>query len=128
MKTYRSNSIVHIGVVKPNGDRVRVSFDALTGGGSLYSTVDKGIQYGLEHHVGYGKIFRLDETVVEEQTLSPAVQIEEEESKTIAVNVTNLDDAKEYLVEKFGLSRTKLRSKAAILEAAEVNGVEFTGI
>lgn len=128
MKVYRSNSIVHICVIKPNGDRVRISFDALTGGGSQYSTDDEGIQYGLEHHAGFRKIFRLDETVVDERPQSPVSQTEVEEPKVLSVNVSNLDDAKEYLVEKFGLSRTKLRSKAAIVAAAEENGIEFTGI
>lgn len=128
MKTYRSNSIVHIGVIRPDGSKVRVSFDALTGGGSIYSTADKGIQHGLEHHAGFGKIFHIDETVADEQPQSPVTQPKEEEPKVIVVNVSNLDDAKEYLVEKFGLSRTKLRSKSAILDAAGANGIEFTGI
>jgi hypothetical protein len=128
MKTYRSNSIVHIGVIRPNGSKVRVSFDALTGGGSLYSTADEGIQYGLEHHIGFGKIFRLDESVVDDQPVSPVAQDEEVKPQVLVVNVSNLDDAKEYLVEKFGLSRTKLRSRAAILDAAGENGIEFVGI
>lgn len=128
MKTYRSNSIVHIGVIRPNGSKVRVSFDALTGGGSLYSTADEGIQYGLEHHSGFGKIFRLDESVIDDQPVLPVAQDEEVKPQVLVVNVSNLDDAKEYLVEKFGLSRTKLRSRAAILDAAGENGIEFTGI
>jgi hypothetical protein len=128
MKTYRSNSIVHIGVIRPNGSKVRVSFDALTGGGSLYSTSDEGIQYGLEHHIGFGKIFRLDESVIDDQPVSPVAQDEEVKPQVLVVNVSNLDDAKEYLVEKFGLSRTKLRSRAAILDAAGENGIEFIGI
>lgn len=44
------------------------------------------------------------------------------------IHVDSLDDAKEYLSEHFGISRTKLRSKKVILEAAAANSVVFVGI
>lgn len=44
------------------------------------------------------------------------------------IHVDSLDDAKEYLSEHFGISRTKLRSKKAILDAAAANSVVFVGI
>ena len=52
----------------------------------------------------------------------------EEATGLTKVPVTCLDDAKEYLSEKFGISRTKIRSKKAIEEAAAENGIEFVGI
>lgn len=79
-----------------------------------------------------------DETNNDEGTEDADAEGEEEDtneaettdapSDLIQVNVTDPDDAKDYLCEKFGYSRTKLRSLKAIKEAALVNGVEFVGI
>jgi hypothetical protein len=44
------------------------------------------------------------------------------------VEVSSAEDAKEYLIDKFGISRTKLRSIAAIKEMAASKGIEFIGI
>ena len=52
----------------------------------------------------------------------------EAEGNFTKITITCLDDAKDYLSEKFGISRTKLRSKKAIEEAAADNGIEFVGI
>ena len=48
--------------------------------------------------------------------------------KVTKVEVSSLDDAKEYLKENFNVAASKLRSRAAILEQAEANGIEFVGI
>ena len=44
------------------------------------------------------------------------------------VQVSCLDDAKDYLSDKFGISRTKLRSQEGIEKAAAANGVRFIGL
>lgn len=41
------------------------------------------------------------------------------------VHVDSLDDAKEYLNEKFGIAKSQLRSKTAILNAAAEHSVAF---
>lgn len=51
-----------------------------------------------------------------------------EVAKIEVVKVTDLQDAKDYLAEKFGISRTLLRSKEAIMAKAKANGLEFEGI
>lgn len=48
--------------------------------------------------------------------------------KVQKVEVSSLDDAKEYLKENFNVAASKLRNRAAILEQAEANGIEFVGI
>ena len=50
------------------------------------------------------------------------------QSNEKVVDVASLDDAKAYLVDNFGISRTKLRSKKQIEEAAAANGVVFNFI
>lgn len=44
------------------------------------------------------------------------------------VHVDSLDDAKEYLNEKFGIAKSQLRSKTEILNAAAEHSVVFDGI
>lgn len=44
------------------------------------------------------------------------------------VTVSDLAAAKDYLADKFGISRTTLRSKKAIVEQAAAKGIEFVGL
>ena len=53
---------------------------------------------------------------------------ENENGNLIKVHVTDLASAKDYLADKFGISRTSLRSTKAILEQAASHGCEFEGI
>lgn len=52
----------------------------------------------------------------------------EEESTLRKVQVSDLAAAKDYLADTFGISRTVLRSKKAIVEQAAANGIEFEGL
>lgn len=124
-KRYTSSARVVISVVADNGSNMRLAFNPLTGGGSYFETSDAQLQKAIEQNVNYGKTFVGMQ--VEEQA-APVPVAKEEPKGPKQVGVASLDDAKEYLAEKFGISRTKLRSKAAILAAAEENGIEFTGI
>lgn len=44
------------------------------------------------------------------------------------VTVSDLAAAKDYLADKFGISRTTLRGKKAIVEQAAAKGIEFVGL
>lgn len=59
MKKYSSNSVISISVTLPNKKSTRISFSALSDGSSVYYTTDKDVQWALEHHYKYGKLFRL---------------------------------------------------------------------
>lgn len=69
-----------------------------------------------------------DGAEAEQGEAEEAVQPEVGATGLKQIHIDNLDDAKEYLCDHFGLSRTKLRSKKAITEAASANGVAFVGI
>lgn len=68
------------------------------------------------------------------QRASRASKTHEAEAKPVdseavkSVEVSSLDDAKEYLKDNFDVSSSKLRTRAAILEQAKANGIEFVGI
>ena len=45
--------------------------------------------------------------------------------KKVQVKVSSVEDAKDYLVDKFGIASSKLRTRAACIAAGEENGIEF---
>lgn len=44
------------------------------------------------------------------------------------VKVSDIATAKDYLADKFGISRTSMRSTKAIMEQAAAHGIEFEGL
>lgn len=133
MKKYIAKSHVAVCVTYADGSHKHISFSPKTNGGSVYYSDDETEQSALESHPRFGKLFRIDTTpapVVEqpvETKEETAVRDEEGHSLTV-ITVSDLAAAKDYLCDKFGLSRTKLRSSAAILAAAKENGIQFAGI
>lgn len=183
LKKYQSKSSISLSVLMNTGKSVHVSFDSLTGGGSIFYTDDEELQEALAKHHKYGRLFKevelvkpvaepapkkkpvvkeeevedvedidevddtedeVDETEYEtteenaedeatedEATEENAEEVQEQEAPVATgkqIHVTNLEDAKNYLADNLGVSRTKLRSKKAILEVAETNGIVFVGI
>lgn len=49
------------------------------------------------------------------------------DNEVTEVEVASLEDAKAYLIERFGLNASALRSKKSILSAATVNRIIFVG-
>lgn len=127
-KEYKAKSHVSLNVTLPNGKNTHVSFEALTGGSSVYVTSNPMIQQGLESHPKYGRLFKLtnvrNEEVKAEKPAEP-VELPKAKTNTKTIDVPSLEDAKAYLVETFGISRTKLRSRKQIEDAAAANGIEF---
>lgn len=138
IKRYMAYSHVCINVALNGGGVLHVAFEPITGGGSVFYTADSQVQEALENHNRFGKLFFLDEEISEE------VQGEKEKETPVSeeakdgdndtqgtlqeITVTCADDAKDYLSEHFGVSRTKMRSIKAIQEVASVNGIVFVGL
>ena len=138
IKKYTSKSTIAINVPLGEGKNIHVSFGAVTGGGSVYYTNDEALQAALENHHQYGRLFKLQETIDEQpptvDTPESGEEATDKPTETLhadagsVVHVDGLDDAKEYLCEHFGISRTKLRTKKSILDAASSSGIAFDGI
>jgi len=125
IKTYKSNSSISISVVLPGtGKSLHVAFSPLSDGSSTFATADANIQKAIERHYRFGSMFFEIETPKEPER----VQQKEEEQKPLTVKVTDLDSAKDYLAETYGVSRTQLRTQRAIEAAAAANGIVFEGI
>lgn len=134
IKKYTAKTQVCVNIVMPGGKSLHVSFTSVTGGSSVFYTSDENVQNGLEHHCKFGKLFKLEDTIDETQSMTPApvdtpnTEEDNSEDKLTEIVVNCPDDAKDYLSEKFGASRTKLRSVKAIKETAAAFGIVFNGI
>lgn len=183
MKTYTASTNISVSIVLRNGMSKRISFSPMTDGRSVFYTSDQEIQWGLEHHYKFGKLFTLDVQPKIEQPKTvkksdkrhakgksrasrkaeaPAVEIPEElhddalaetavdnespeaddsgiddtvDSETdevddladeiTVVSVSDPDEAKDYLADKFGISRTKLKTCEIIEATARDFGLTF---
>ena len=146
LKKYQAKSHVSLSVPLESGHSAHVSFSPVTGGGSVFYTDSASLQWGLEHHPKFGRLFRLEQSVDDGQSGQDVLAVEdvsdgqsgqdilavEDVSDGPAVNTDVLsvevscnDDAKDYLAERFGVSRSKLRNRAEIEGVALSHGVMF---
>ena len=133
IKTYTANSHISINVVLPNKSNMHVSFVPLSDGRSMYSTNDENVQRGLERHYNFNKLFFLSES--EEQNEAESETAKDDtiddganDDGLLVVEVSDLAEAKNYLADKLGLSRTKLNSSEKIINEAAAHGIEFVGL
>ncbi len=112
----------------------RIVFDGQSRGTSVYSTRDAKEQKALENHYWFkeGKFWIL-EAVDEKKAAAEAKKKAEEKAKKEAeeektYQVTDFADAKEYLADTFGVSRTKMKTKADVLAVAQEHGVKLEGL
>ena len=149
IKTYKANTNVSINVVLPSKKNLHISFVPLSNGSSTFTTDNEEIMNAIECHYNFGKLFRLHSVQGESKKKAtkavemPAKKEEKAEDKPAdntstegadtdtelkQVTLSDLAAAKDYLADKFGISRTTLRSKKAIVEQAAANGIEFVGL
>jgi hypothetical protein len=119
-KIYKSGSILHISIILPNGASRHISFNDAANGTSSLITDDKDMQEGLESHHGFGTMFTCED-INESKEKEPTDVI----VKTNIVEVSDLQEAQDYLIDKFNISRTKIRSEASVNKVAKSNGIEF---
>lgn len=136
IKHYSSDSHIALNVVLKNGKSTHISFIPLSNGGSVFSTDIKDIQDGLERHYRFGSLFTLigtenENTVEENDTVNVAETADSEDTDTNGlrkIKVSDIGEAKDYLADTFGISRTSLRGMKSILEAAETHKIVFEGL
>ena len=132
MSKFQSKSHVAINVVLANGTNVHVTFMEVTGGGSVYYTNNQEIADALRRHQKFGKLFK-EVAMPEPKPVAPVKKQAATEKpaedggagKTENVKeFANNEDAKDYLAERYGISRSKMRTKAAIEEVAKGLGIK----
>lgn len=146
-KTYKANTNVSINVVLASKKNLHISFVPLSDGSSVFTTDNADVQRAIESHYNFGRLFRLkDERRSQKmnEVVSEAVAMTKEEDESPKredavdgdvddgvlrkVQVSDLSDAKDYLAESFGVSRTAMRNAKSILDKAAECGIEFVGI
>lgn len=127
IKTYKSATDVYINVKLSSGKFKHIGFMPLTRNGSIFTTDNKELQEGIEKHPGFGKMFHLSDTQTKSKTQSVS-NTQTSESRVTKVKVSDIEDAKDYMAETFGISRTMMRTISTIKTLAKANGIEFDGI
>lgn len=115
-------------------ERMRIVFEGKTMGNSVYMTRDPNVQKSIESHYWFNDKFFLAESIDEkkeaaEEKKKAAAKTKKkvaDEKKTHVV--TDVEDAKDYLAETYGVSRSKMKTKEDILEIAKEKGVELEGL
>lgn len=127
---YTAKTHVAISVPMPNGTNVHISFTPQTGGGSVFYTNNNQLAEAIEKHNKYGKLFKKDaekpvKVVRTKENASKEAVAEPKEPKKKKLSFACYEDAKDYLVDTVGISRTKLRTKTAIQSAAKANDIDL---
>lgn len=131
-KHYKSKTSISINVVLKSKKSMHIAFTAQSDGSSVYTTDNPDVQYALEHHYKYGKLFKLvsteSEADIKAKQEAEKAAANEKKDEMRKVNVSDLAAAKDFLADTFGISRTSLRSEKSIMEAAKANNIEFEGL
>lgn len=132
-KKYQAGTDLSFSVMVGN-ERVRVVFEGKTMGCSIYGTRDEKLQKAIESHYWFNDKFFLKEAVDEKKEAAEAKKRAAVKTKKKAAEekkthiVTDFEDARDYLAETFGVSRSKLKTKEDILSIAKEKGVELEGL
>ncbi len=121
------------GGVYQRSTHTRIVFRPDTLGKSTYTTDNEELQKKLEECPLFNVRFFLDSTVTEEEVnakkeAEKAAAEEAAKVEPTKVEVSDASEAKQYLVDKYGLSRTQIRTLSDIKKYAERNNIEFVGI
>lgn len=131
-KHYKSKTSISINVVLKSKKSMHIAFTAQSDGSSVYTTDNPDVQYALEHHYKYGKLFKLvsteSEADIKAKKEAEEAAANEKKDEIRKVSVSDLAAAKDFLADTFGISRTSLRSEKSIMEAAKANNIEFEGL
>ena len=126
MPTYHSPTELTINV-RVKGVKHHLVFTPTTLGESFLTVSDHLLERAIEHHPYYGKMFqRLPEK--EPSPSQPPTDNARKGDGLIHFLFTDFDDAKEYLAQQTGISRTALRTPADLREAATKNGIVIDGM
>jgi hypothetical protein len=131
-KTYQGYSDLAFNV-KVDGGQKRIVFDGQSKGTSIFTTRDAKLQKAIENHNWFNNKFYLTETVDEEKQKAEtkkkaAAKAKKAEKEQKTYIVQDIADAKDYLADTFGVSRSKMKTKEDVLAIAKENNVTLEGL
>lgn len=128
LKKYKAKSCLSITVSLPQGGTTHIKFSPHTGNGSVLYTDDEALQIGLERHPKFGRLFKLDviPSSINEPDTTEELSDDNKQDITIrSVEMSCNDDAKDFVADRFGISRSKLRTRPQIEKAAQEHGIKI---
>ena len=122
-KTYHAKSELCINVRVDNGYR-HVAFIPHTMGGSSLSTDDPELQSAIEQHRMFGAYITMEEVreEVNKGGQSPSSDSGDTQ-KPQELTFTSITDAKDYIANRWGYSRTMIRYREQVDQIASEHGV-----
>lgn len=135
-KTYGINGLIeYLGTFYAGSAKFSATFTGgtFTGLGmkpAVYTTENPVKQAIIENSPEFksGRIFLYSQEGKSEEEATAEESSVTEEAKVLRVEVSDLQAAKDYLVENYGAARGSLKSKQSIIDTAKANGIEFEGI
>lgn len=130
---YQSGTDLAFSVMVGN-ERMRILFEGKSTGSSVYMTRDPKVQKAIESHYWFNDKFFLVESIDEKKEAAEAKKkAAAKANKKVADEkkthvVTDVEDAKDYLAETYGVSRSKMKTEEDILAIAKEKGVELEGL
>ena len=121
-KTYTSRGVIIFSRKIGQSNKTFRFSPSPVGGGSMYTTSSKDEQDALENHPDFGSVYVLSVTSEAQE------QKEEEKAEMKEVKVTDIVEARDYLIDMFGYKAGDLRSRKAIMEAEAEHNIAFEGI
>lgn len=131
-KTYKSYSDVAFNITI-GGKQKRIVFDGQSHGTSIYSTRDTEEQKAIENHYWFNDKFFLTEEVDEKKLAADNKRKSDARAKRKASEksvhtVSDIQEAKDYLADKFGISRSKMKTTEDILAIAKEHDIVLEGL
>ena len=132
IRYYKSKSDISINVLLDSGKNLHIKFLPSSDGSSHYTTNNREIQKAIEKHRYYGKLFRM-ECEIRERIIEPKIELPSDDTKADLptaemIKVNDIGEAREYLANHCGVSRTRLKTVKAIKEVAKSFNIEFKGL
>ena len=115
-------------------ERMRIVFEGKSTGSSFYMTRDPKVQKAIESHYWFNDKFFLVESIDEKKEAAEAKKKAADKTKKKVADekkthvVTDFEDAKDYLADTYGVSRSKMKTKEDILAISKEKGVELEGL
>ena len=120
-KTYLSKSEVCINV-SVNGRHRHLAFIPHTMGGSSLTVDDPALQTAIERHRFYGTRIVAAPIEAPPEPVPPTTA----DTGPTTMAFDTLTEAKDYIADRWGVSRTMLRTKSQIEAVAAEHGLTFT--
>lgn len=119
-----------------NGRPVRINFSPIsihegshTGKGSMLVTSNPRLQESIEKCPLFNKRIFIYRVVEENEEQNASANVEKPKVEVVSeTEVSSLNDAREYLVKKFGYTKQTLPTRRAINNAAKAHSIEFAAL